>query len=91
MRLHAVVRGRVQGVGFRWFVRELASELQLAGWVMNRDDGAVEVLADGTDAGIARLRAALERGPAGAQVEQVDVLADTQPVGTSAGRFMIRR
>jgi acylphosphatase len=91
MRVHAVVRGRVQGVGFRWFVRELASELQLAGWVMNRDDGAVEVLAEGTDAGIARLRAALERGPAGSEVEHVDVLDDTEPVGANTGPFLIRR
>jgi acylphosphatase len=91
MRLHAVVRGKVQGVGFRWFVRELASALQLSGWVTNRDDGAVEVLAEGTDAGIARLRAALERGPAGAEVDQVDILDDTAPVGATEGRFMIRR
>jgi acylphosphatase len=91
MRLHVVVRGRVQGVGFRWFVRELASELQLGGWVMNRRDGAVEVLADGADAGVARLREALERGPAGAEVERVDVLDDAGPLEPTAGRFMIRR
>lgn len=91
MRLHAVVRGRVQGVGFRWFVREIASELQLAGWVMNRHDGAVEVVADGPDAGIARLRAALERGPAGAAVERVDLLDDEVAAEPDGGRFMIRR
>ena len=91
MRLHAVVRGRVQGVGYRWFVRELATELQLAGWVMNRHDGSVEVVAEGRDADIARLRAALERGPAGAAVEQVDVLDGIEPFETHTGRFMIRR
>ncbi len=91
MRLHAIVRGRVQGVGFRWFVRELASELQLGGWVMNRHDGAVEVLADGADAAVARLRAALERGPAGAAVERVDVLDDEVPAESNGSRFTIRR
>jgi acylphosphatase len=91
MHLHAVVRGSVQGVGFRWFVRELASELHVAGWVMNRHDGSVEVMAEGADADIARLREALERGPAGAVVEQVDVLDDAEPFETNLGRFLIRR
>ena len=47
MQLHVVVRGRVQGVGFRWFVREAARALGLAGWVRNRPDGSVEVAAEG--------------------------------------------
>jgi len=68
MRLHAVVRGRVQGVGFRWFVREQARALDLAGWVANRRDGSVEVEADGAPDAIAGLRQALARGPDGAAV-----------------------
>jgi acylphosphatase len=72
MRLHVVVRGRVQGVGFRWFVRERATELDLAGWVRNRADGCVEVAADGDAAAIARLRAALSAGPRGASVAAVE-------------------
>lgn len=74
MRLHVVVRGRVQGVGFRWFVREAARPLDLAGWVKNRPDGGVEVAADGSEGSIQTLRAALEQGPSGAIVSSVDEL-----------------
>ena len=56
MRMHVVVSGRVQGVGFRWFVREAAIALDLAGWVRNRPDGSVEVAADGDDDRVARVR-----------------------------------
>jgi acylphosphatase len=76
-RLHVLVRGRVQGVGFRWFVREHARTLGLAGWVRNRPDGAVEVAASGDDAAVATLRQALERGPDGAQVSAVEDGAGT--------------
>ena len=44
---HFLVKGRVQGVGFRWFVQREAAELGLRGWVQNTDDGHVEVLAAG--------------------------------------------
>lgn len=75
MRLHAVVRGRVQGVGFRWFVRETATALGLAGTVRNRADGTVEVDAEGDDAAIAELRRELVKGPRGAAVSAVDEIA----------------
>lgn len=89
MRLHAVVRGRVQGVGFRWFVREAARALDLAGHVLNRADGAVEVEAEGTEDAIARLRRELEIGPPGAQVDDVDELPHS---GEALERpFTIRR
>jgi acylphosphatase len=65
---HWRVEGRVQGVGFRWFVREAARRLDLAGWVTNRPDGSVEVAAYGTPEGLQRLQAALRRGPPGADV-----------------------
>ncbi len=74
MRLHVVVRGRVQGVGFRWFTREAARRLDLAGWVKNRPDGAVEVAAEGSDDSIAHLRGELSQGPDGCRVESVDEL-----------------
>jgi acylphosphatase len=74
-RLHVVVRGRVQGVGFRWFVRETARRLDLAGYVHNRADGAVEVEAEGNHEAIDALRRALEQGPSGARVEQIEELA----------------
>ena len=77
MRLHVVVRGRVQGVGFRWFVREVGRQLGVSGWVRNRPDGSVEVSAEGTDALMDRLRAELQRGPDGAHVEAVDDLGAT--------------
>jgi len=51
-----LVRGRVQGVGFRWFVEREAHMLRLAGWVRNNADGAVEVLAQGTSEQLAALR-----------------------------------
>ena len=73
MRLRAVVRGRVQGVGFRWFVREAARSLDLAGWVMNRRDGGVEVEAEGTPEAIQSLRGVLNDGPEGARVEVVEL------------------
>jgi len=75
MRLHVVVRGRVQGVGFRWFVREAARRRNLSGWVRNLEDGGVEVAAEGTENSIALLRSELGEGPAGAAVvtlEEID-------------------
>lgn len=66
-----VVEGRVQGVGFRWFVVRHAEALGLAGWVRNRDDGAVEVAARGPAAAVAGLEAELQRGPSSAHVSRV--------------------
>ena len=67
-----VVRGSVQGVGFRWFVFQEAERLGLCGWVSNRPDGAVEVVADGALPALAQLEAALARGPAYARVSHVE-------------------
>jgi acylphosphatase len=69
--LHVEVQGRVQGVGFRWFVREEARRLGLAGWVRNLESGAVEVVAGGRAEAIASLRRALGEGPPAAEVAQV--------------------
>lgn len=71
-RLHAHVKGRVQGVGFRFFVVRAAQEQGLQGWVRNRYDGRVEVVAEGDLAALNRLLAALRRGPLSAQVTTVD-------------------
>ncbi len=68
MHLHVRVRGRVQGVGFRWFVREAARGLGLSGWVRNDPDGSVEVAAEGPDDAIRALRERLLEGPPGASV-----------------------
>lgn len=79
MRLHVLAKGRVQGVGFRWFVRETARRLALAGWVLNRPDGAVEVVADGPADAIVALRAAVQEGPPGARVDSVEDLSEKAP------------
>ena len=69
--LYVAVRGKVQGVGFRWFVRERARALGLTGWVRNRDDGSVEVLAMGDEGSLRQLRSLLGTGPSGASVSAV--------------------
>ncbi|MDP9206408.1 MAG: acylphosphatase [Gemmatimonadota bacterium] len=73
--IHLEVRGRVQGVGFRWYVVEMARELRLAGWVKNRADGNVELAAAGDADALARLEAAVTAGPPGARVTDVRRLA----------------
>jgi acylphosphatase len=65
------VEGRVQGVGFREACVHLAHSLGLAGWVRNRFDGAVEVLAEGTPTAVAQLVDWLHRGPPAARVERI--------------------
>lgn len=67
-----IVQGRVQGVGFRWFVDREARELGLQGWVRNNPDGCVEVLAVGTEEQIEVLRAKLRQGSRGSRVDSVD-------------------
>jgi acylphosphatase len=71
--VHALVRGDVQGVGFRFFVQRRARESRLAGWVRNRSDGTVECLAQGPRPALERLLEDLRRGPGMAEVESVDV------------------
>ena len=70
-RLEAVVSGRVQGVGFRWFVQRQASLLGLTGGVRNLSDGSVEVVAEGPPAGLADLLIDLKAGPSGAHITGV--------------------
>src|SRR6059058_489360 len=62
-----VVRGRVQGVGFRWFVEREAHMLGVYGWVRNNPDGSVEVLATGTREQLSGLRSRLQNGPRAAR------------------------
>ena len=65
------VAGRVQGVGYRYFVQELAAELRLRGYVRNLRDGRVEVLAIGSKETLRRVRQALEKGPMMSHVAEV--------------------
>jgi acylphosphatase len=67
-----VLRGRVQGVGFRWFVEREAHILGIAGWVRNKSDGSVEVLAMGTRDQLSGLRSRLREGPRAARVDEVE-------------------
>lgn len=71
MRLHAYVSGRVQNVGFRFYVQARAEELGLDGWVKNLADGRVEVEAVGFDEELERFEALLRRGPSAARVDDV--------------------
>jgi acylphosphatase len=71
MVIHFLVTGRVQGVGFRWFVHREAQELELRGWVRNTEEGAVEVVAAGDAADLGELRESLNRGPRGSRVDRV--------------------
>ena len=66
------VRGRVQGVGFRYFVEHSAKALGLRGWVRNVDDGSVEVYAVGAAAQLSDLAGLLRQGPRWAEVRGVD-------------------
>jgi acylphosphatase len=74
-----LIRGRVQGVGFRWFVEREAFILRIAGWVRNNSDGTVEVLAQGTREQLAGLHSRLREGPRAARIDEVEV-SEAQPV-----------
>jgi len=74
-----LVRGRVQGVGFRWFVEREAHILGIAGWVRNNSDSSVEVLAMGTRDQLAGLRSRLREGPRAARVDDVEE-SEARPV-----------
>lgn len=67
------VSGRVQGVGFRYFVRRAAEPLGLVGWVRNLPDGRVEVVGSGSREAVAELHSALARGPRFARVDNVEM------------------
>ena len=89
MVLHFLIRGRVQGVGFRWFVHREASELELRGWVRNTEEGEVEVVAAGAKRDLAELRASLRKGPRGSRVDHLieHPLAETEAAGLDAFRI----
>jgi acylphosphatase len=72
-RLHGLIRGDVQGVGFRFFLIRRAQALGLAGWVTNRDDGAVEFVAEGSRRDLDQLERAAREGPRMARVTRVEV------------------
>ncbi len=77
-----IVTGRVQGVGFRWFVEYEAHRIGVGGWVRNCPDGSVEVAACGTEQQLGALYEQLRRGPRAARVDHVEVL-DAPPLKDS--------
>ena len=89
LRLNAIVTGRVQGVGFRFFVERVADALALTGFVRNLPSGAVEVVAEGGKDQLAALVEALNKGPSAADVDNVEIRW-SNPTGEFSG-FNIRR
>jgi acylphosphatase len=83
-----LVRGRVQGVGFRYFVEDAASVEGVRGWVRNLPDGRVEALVEGDAEAVERMAHKIRRGPPGARVDEVQVT--TEPPTGEVDRFEIR-
>jgi acylphosphatase len=88
VRLDAIVRGTVQGVGFRWFVIRVAAGLDLTGWVANDADGSVHCVAEGGREALERLVEQLRTGPPGARV--ADVSATWLPAAGGLDGFAVR-
>lgn len=86
-RLHARVSGHVQGVNFRYYTRSAAREIGVTGWVCNRSDGTVEVVAEGTHQQLEKLLQFLNTGPVSAIVSQVQ--ADWLPATGEFADFQI--
>jgi acylphosphatase len=87
IQLHAWLGGRVQGVGFRYFVRQQVGALPITGWVRNVSDGRVELHAEGERAVLESFLAAIKRGPSGSSV--TDVIVDWKPATGLMTNFSI--
>ena len=86
---HYQVEGRVQGVGFRWFVQREAAEIGLRGWVRNTQDGHVEAVAAGSPEQIEDLEAALKRGSRGSRVDRIRIHKLHEDEATALTDFLI--
>ena len=89
MVVHYLVKGRVQGVGFRWFVHREAAELGLRGWVRNTDDGDVEIVAAGDPADLAELKSLVRKGSRGSRVDGMIEEELVESEGEKLGPFEI--
>lgn len=87
---HYQVEGRVQGVGFRWYVQREAAELGLHGWVRNTDDGHVEAVAAGDQQQIDALEAALKKGSKGSRVDRIQIHTLEEAEAAYLGPFQIQ-
>jgi len=87
-RLVVTIHGYVQGVGFRFFVRQHALALGLTGYVRNQRDGTVYVVAEGERSRLQQLVERLQRGPSEAEVQRVDI--NWQPATGEFSRFDVR-
>lgn len=81
-RVHVVVRGDVQGVGYRYTMRMVADEAGVAGWMRNRRDGTVEAVVEGDDAAVDEVLAWMAEGPPGSRVDAAAV-TEGEPDGTT--------
>jgi acylphosphatase len=91
---HVIVRGRVQGVGYRASTEDLAERLGLEGWVRNRRDGTVEAVFAGSDQAVTAAIEACRQGPRGAVVDALDILdgdADLLKQRNAGERFSVLR
>jgi acylphosphatase len=87
-RLHMIVEGHVQGVGFRYFVDRLAQELNLSGWVRNLEDGSVEITAEGDKNFLEHFFSQVSEGSTGSTV--LNVMHEWLPADKTFTRFTIR-
>lgn len=88
IRVKLVVRGQVQGVGFRYFTRRTAETLQLTGWVRNCADGSVEAVLEGAEESVNSALEDLRQGPAGGQVD--DLHCEKEPYRGEFDGFEVR-
>lgn len=86
-RVHVIVQGRVQGVGYRYTMRMIAREAGAAGWVRNLPDGGVEAEVEGTPAQVDEMLSWMAQGPPGARVDTATV-TDAAPSGVPG--FVVR-
>lgn len=86
---HLLIRGRVQGVGFRNYLEYKAQQLGVSGWVRNRNDGSVEVMVQGSETAVAAIIECAQRGPRASQVSGVTV-SDVAAAEDFGGRFETR-
>ena len=90
MQLRAIVRGYVQGVGFRYFVERKAKDLMIKGYVQNKPDGSVYVLAAGERSALEQFLSALHRGPSQARVDAVDIEWSEEVIQGLPPKFEVR-